>query len=52
MGHRASFIEAMLMPHPTFLEIAALVGYRAWWRAPDWGLKVVELADAIRRFRR
>lgn len=52
MGDRVSSTEAMLMPHLTFLEIAMYVGYRMWRHAPDWGLKVVKLADAIRRFRR
>jgi hypothetical protein len=42
----------MPMPHLTFLEIAMLLGYRAWWRAPDWGMKVMKLVDEIRRYRR
>jgi hypothetical protein len=25
---------------------------RAVWKTPDWGLKVVALAEAIRRYRR
>jgi hypothetical protein len=40
------------MPHFTFLELAALIGLRAFWLAPDWGIKVMKLADAIKRFRR
>jgi hypothetical protein len=39
------------MLHLTFLEIVALIGYRAWRQAPRWGMQVVELAEAIRRFR-
>lgn len=39
------------MLHLTFLEIIALIGYRAWRQAPKWGMQVVELAEAIRRFR-
>jgi hypothetical protein len=31
---------------PTVIEIA--LGLRALWKAPDWGMKVVSLVDAIR----
>jgi len=44
------------MPHLTYLEIMTPViaeaVLRAAWLAPDWGLKVLELMEAIRRFRR
>jgi hypothetical protein len=44
--------DDQIMPHLTFLEIAIPAILRAIWMAPDWGLKVIELAEAIRRFRR
>jgi hypothetical protein len=40
------------MPHLTFLELTVLIGLRVFWLAPDWGIKVVKLADAIKRLRR
>jgi hypothetical protein len=38
-------------PHLTSTEIELIVGLRALWMAPEWGLKVLALAHAIRRFR-
>ena len=40
------------MPHITTLEIVTLAIARTLWMAPNWGLKVIELLEAIRRFRR
>lgn len=39
------------MLHMTTLAIAMLT-MRAFWKAPDWGIKVVDLLEAIRRYRR
>jgi hypothetical protein len=41
-----------MWPHFTFTEIVLFVGARSFWKAPDWGLKALRLADAWRRFRR
>jgi hypothetical protein len=41
----------MIMPHITTLEIAILAAFRALWMAPNWGLKVISLLEAIRRYR-
>jgi hypothetical protein len=48
---RAPLRNTTNVPHLTFIEIATLAGLRALWKAPDWGLKLVALADEIRRFR-
>jgi hypothetical protein len=40
------------MPHLPLIYVAILAIARVCWKVPDWGLKVVSLLDAIRRFRR
>jgi hypothetical protein len=40
------------MLHLTSIDIATLAALRAIWKAPDWGLKLIDLIDAIKRFRR
>jgi hypothetical protein len=47
MDGRVSSIET-IMRHPTVPEFVLVVGLVA----PKWGLKVVELLEAIRRYRR
>lgn len=37
--------------HMTLVVLLLAVGLRAVWKAPDWGLKVVALAYAIRQYR-
>jgi hypothetical protein len=39
-------------PHLTSTDIELIVGLRALWKAPEWGLRVLNLAYAIRRYRR
>jgi hypothetical protein len=41
-----------MFPHLTLWEILLAVGLRTFWLTPDWVLKVVAAAEAIRRFRR
>lgn len=38
-------------PHLTSTDIELIVGVRALWKAPEWGMKVLMLAYAIRRYR-
>jgi hypothetical protein len=40
-----------MWPHLTFPDIALIVGSRALWRAPEWGLKLLALATAVRQYR-
>jgi len=46
-----SSIEAAFILHMTTLAIAMLA-MRALWKAPDWCIKVLDLLEAIRRYRR
>lgn len=39
-----------MSPHLTSLEFLVLAGLVAAWRLPDWLMKFVRLADALRRF--
>jgi hypothetical protein len=39
------------MLHLTPTEFLATLALLALWRAPDWGQKIVDLAEAIRDFR-
>ncbi len=41
-----------MWPHLTSEDIELIVALRALWKAPEWGLKVLALAHAVRRFRR
>lgn len=41
-----------MWPHLTLWEILPPVVLRTLWLTPDWVLKVVAAAEAIRRFRR
>jgi len=41
-----------MWPHLTLAGLAIVAGLRAVWKAPDWGFKVLALADAVRRFRK
>jgi hypothetical protein len=38
--------------HLTPIVFAVPIALRVIWKAPDWGFKVVMLAEAIRRYRR
>jgi hypothetical protein len=40
-----------MWPHLTSVDIELIVGLRALWKAPEWGMKVLALAYAVRRFR-
>lgn len=40
----------IMWPHLTFAEFALFAGLRAAWKVPDWGFKLLGLADALRRF--
>ena len=40
-----------MWPHLTTAGLVICVGLRAAWMAPDWGVKVVDLAHEIRRYR-
>jgi hypothetical protein len=40
-----------MWPHLTSADIALIVGLRALWKAPEWGMKVLALAHAIRCYR-
>jgi hypothetical protein len=44
-------MTASIWPHLTTWTICSFAGLRVLWKAPDWGLKLVVLAEAIRRFR-
>jgi hypothetical protein len=44
-------IETIDMLDPPFIDVAILAVLQAIWMAPDWGFKVLALAEAIRRFR-
>ena len=44
-------VRGRMWPHLTSMDIALIVGGRALWKAPEWGLKVLALAYAIRRYR-
>ena len=52
MPERFVFAVMPLVPHPIFLEIAALIVLRVIWWLPDWCLKVVVLATIARRLHR
>lgn len=41
-----------LIPHPIFLEIAALIVLRVIWWLPDWCLKMVVLVTIAQRLHR
>jgi hypothetical protein len=41
-----------MWPHLTSADIELIVGLRALWKAPEWGLKVLALAYAVRRYRK
>jgi hypothetical protein len=41
-----------MWPHLTSTDIALIVGLRALWKAPEWGMKMLALAYAVRRYRR
>jgi hypothetical protein len=40
-----------MWPHLTSADIALIVGLRALWKAPEWGMKVLALAHAVRCYR-
>jgi hypothetical protein len=40
-----------MLPHLTTADFALIVGLRALWKAPEWGLKLLALAYAVRRYR-
>jgi hypothetical protein len=50
--NRDSGRSPAMFPHLTLWEILLAVGLRTLWLTPDWVLKVVAAAEAIRRFRR
>lgn len=42
-----------MLPHLTCAQMAFLGGAsRVVWKAPDWGFRLLALAQAIRQFRR
>ena len=44
--------ESPMWPHLTSADFELIVALRALWKAPEWGLKVLALAHAVRRYRR
>jgi hypothetical protein len=44
--------ESPMWPHLTSTDFELIVALRALWKAPEWGLKVLALAHAVRRYRR
>ena len=40
-----------MWPHLTAAEIELIVGLRALWKAPEWGLRMLALVAAIRSYR-
>lgn len=41
-----------MWPHLTLWEVVTVLVLRTFWLTPDWLLKLVAVAEAIRRFRR
>jgi hypothetical protein len=41
-----------MWPHLTTSVVLVALGLRALWKTPDWGLKLVMLAEAVRRYRK
>lgn len=41
-----------MWPHLTPWEVLPAIGLRAVWLIPDWLLKALTVAEAIRRYRR
>ncbi len=40
-----------MWPHLTLWEVLPMIGLRALWLTPDWLLKLLAVAEAIRRYR-
>lgn len=40
-----------MWPHLTSSVLLVALGLRALWKAPDWGHKLIGLAEAVRRYR-
>jgi hypothetical protein len=38
-----------MWPHLTSTQFFVLIGLYACWMAPDWGFKLIALADEIKR---
>ncbi len=44
-------VETLGVLHLSSPQFFALVGLVAAWRFPEWALKLLDLAEALRRFR-
>src|ERR1035438_295058 len=51
-GEAPPGLSRPMWPHLTSADIELIIGLRALWKAPEWGMKVLSLAYAVRRYRR